>query len=291
MMNSKRAFPRELDDFHGPAKKRSFVGSGSVNTQLIPISNHDLSAVKAELKQGLYHIGEALRKADVSTIDMFSIQPLTDARDIIKRFIKTTVGSTPLDELNRFQNPYPSSTGWNPMGSQFPPLGMITFQEKAVEPGRVNGNLFGRGSGHNGRFSSSQVWKLTKKAVVKKCNICKVECNSLVQWEQHVGGQNHKARLAGKEPSKRTLFKRNDIAGNARGYVEKPKKITCDICDLTLLEVDYKQHIAGRKHKRRLIQIGNDKNRDGYFSKFCEFSVTSNVQDMMHPTQNGQSIY
>jgi len=290
-MNTKRAFPCELDDFHGPAKKRSFLRSGSISTHLIPISNEDLNAVKAELKQGLYHIGEALRKADVSMMDMFSIQPLTDARDIIQRFIKTTVGRTPLDELNRFQNSYPSSTGWNPMGSQFPPLGMIAFQEKGVEPGRINGNLFARGSGKRGRFSSSQVWRLSKKAVVKKCNICKVECNSFVQWEQHVGGQNHKARLAGKEPPKRTLSKRNDLSGNVKGYVEKPKKITCDICDLTLLEVDYKQHIAGRKHKRRLIHIGNDKNRDGDLLKLCDFSVTSSVKDRMQLTQNGQSIF
>merc|ERR1719402_807603 len=119
------------------------------------------------------------------------------------------------------------------MGSQFFPLGMLAFQNRGVETGRRNGNVFGRGSRSRGRFSSSQVWKPSKHY---KCDICKVKCNSLVQWEQHVGGQNHKARLAGKELPKRNPSKRNHIAGNVRGYIEKPKKITCDICDLTLLE-------------------------------------------------------
>jgi len=232
--------------------------------------NKDLNAMKAELKQGLYHIGEALRKVEESTMDMFSFQPLSNARNIIQRFLKTTVGS-PLDESDRFRNSYPSSTGWNPMGSQFLPLSMIAFQDRGVEPGRKNGNGFGHEGGSLGRLSTSSVWKSSKKGV-KRCSICKVECNSLVQWEQHLGGQNHRARLAGKEPPKRT--------GNIRGYAKKPKKISCDICGLTLVEVDYKQHIVGRKHKRRLIQTGNDKYRDGNLTTFCEFSVASHEKGM-----------
>merc|ERR1719419_2157007 len=189
MMNTKRAFPSGLDDLHGPAKKRSFLGRdhGAVNNHVLSMSN-DLRAIKVQLKQGLYHIGEALRLADTATADMYSIQPISDARDIIQRFVRTTVGSTIRKQRNRFPNSFSSNSGWNPMGSQFLPLGMLPTRgiEHGGRRGRGRGRgRDGRGRGGRGRFPGSVDSRSSKRGIIMKCDMCNVECNSLVQWEQH----------------------------------------------------------------------------------------------------------
>lgn len=302
MMNNKRAFPSEHNLLHGPAKKRSFLGPGRggiVRDHVVSMSNEDLNAIKVELKQGLYHIGEALRIAQEATTDIFCVQSISDARDSIQRFVRTTVGKPNIEKRDRLPSPWPSKTGWNPMGSQFRPFGVLVnrgrgfgrgfWRGRGRGRGRVRGRGRGRGRargrGRGGFFGGNQ-FKPNRKAVIKRCDICDCECNSLQQWEEHLQGQSHRARIGGKEPPTKTN-KTLLIMGS--GGDDGKHRITCQVCDIALLEVDYKQHVAGKRHKNNVEQA---KESELMFSMNGEFPGTQrNLENngMMHEVAVGKT--
>jgi len=259
MLTHKRALPYDRGEFYRPAKKRSFVGRGrgSSKTNVISMSSEYLSKIMTELKQGLYHIGEALNHAEEAGSDMFCMQPISDAQEFIQRFVRTTV-AMPRRSNDKWNVGQPNA-GWNPMRSQF--LGINGFLDCRSERGRGRGRRRGRGrargrgrgrGGLRGRYNgyvhkAIGMNKPTRKAVTKYCDICKLKCNSLSQWTQHINGYTHKARLAGEDPPKRT--KKTDLGKKTSDSREKtPRKLNA-IPQRSPGEVPYKQY-SGRQIKK-----------------------------------------
>jgi len=260
MLNNKRALPYDKGELSRPAKKRSFVGlgRGSQKNNVISMSSEYLSKIMTELKQGLYHIGEALSLATESGSDMFCMQPISDAQEFIKRFVRTTV-AMPEHLINR-RNAGLSNLGWSPMRSQF--LGIRGLKEMSSERGRGRGRRRGRCRGrgrgrstfrgrYNGYIQKPIVMnKSTKKAVSKYCEVCRVKCNSISQWEQHINGYTHRARLLGEEPPKRT--KKTDVRREAKNLFEKFPVRNNDSSQRSSEEEINNPH-KGRKYKKHSL--------------------------------------
>jgi len=121
------------------------------------------------------------------------------------------------------------------MRSQF--LDISRFRERRSERGRGRGRRRGRGRGRGrGRYSLRGRYngyiqkpivmnKSPTKAATKYCDLCKLKCNSISQWEQHINGYAHRARLMGDETPKRTnkTYVRREEAKNSSE--KSPKRI------------------------------------------------------------------
>jgi len=270
VMNSKRAFANQRKDFLRPDKKRSFIGygNGSQRRNVVSMSNEDLSNIKKELKQGLYHIGEALRLAEVATSDLRYIQPISQAQYLIQRFVRTTTVAPKHTNQYDNQNGSQSNLGWTPMRSQF--LGLTGFQRRGYRAfGRGRGSGRGHGRGKRSSFTQRPYApnKMTKKPVVIKCELCDVKCNSMSQWEQHLNGHHHKARVAGEETPKRS--KRIEGGRKVKDSQEKmPRKIT-KLCPIDLVEVEEKQHTECRKPNKKPAQAERRNSNEKRLSASC----------------------
>jgi len=256
VMNGKRAFANQRKDFLRPDKKRSFIGygNGPHRRNIVSMSNEDLSNIMRELKQSLYHIGEALRLAEVATSDLRYIQPISQAQYLIQRFVRTTTAAPKRSNQYENQNGSQSNLGWTPMRSQF--LGLTGFQRRGYRAfGRGRGNGRGHGRGKRSSFTQRPYApnKMTKKPVVIKCELCDVKCNSMSQWEQHLNGHHHKARVAGEETPKRS--KRIEGGRKGKDPQEKPNRKISKLCPIDLGEVEEKQHTEGRKQNKKTVQV------------------------------------
>lgn len=243
MMSYKRAFSVDNRFLQRPAKKRSFLGRDPVwsfRDDEVSITSLDLSAIKVELKQGLYHIVEALRIAQDASADISSLQLIADAKDMLQRFVRNKTSEQPWDR-DRLVSPCPSRKGWFPMDSQlslFPPEA-----SRQIPPSQRQDREGGRGWGRGG-FSVGNQFKPARRAMFRSCKICNRVCNSEQQWEEHLKGKTHQARLEGAEPPRKLS------CGDGDTKIRK----TCDVCDLTLLAVDFLRHINGKRHKNNVKQ-------------------------------------
>jgi len=283
VINSKRAFAHEKKDFLRPLKIG--YGRGSQKRNIISMSKEDLSNIMRELKQGLYHIGEALRLAEIATSDMFCVQPISKAQYLIQRFVRTTAVAPKHSNCSNHhekQKSSQSNTGWTPMRSQF--LGLPGFQRRGYGLGRGRGNGRGHGRGRRSVFTQRTFApnKPTKKAVVIECEICDVKCNSLSQWEQHLNGHHHKARLAGEDTPKRS--KRIDVGRKVKDPQEKLPRKTSKLCPLEPGEVVDKQQTEGRKPNKKTTQverrISNEKRQPAMWLRceLCDTTCNGKVQ-------------
>jgi len=255
VMNSKRAFANERKDFLRPAKKRSFIGYGQPQRRnIVSMSNEDLNNIMRELKQALYHVGEALRLAEEATPDLLGIQPIVQAQYLIQRFVRTTAVVPKHSNHYENQNGSQSTSGWTPMRSQF--LGLTGFQKIGYRGlGRGRGNGRGHGRGRRSSFTQRHFApnKPTKKPVVIQCGLCDVKCNSRSQWEQHLNGHHHKARVAGEETPKRS--KRNDVGRKFKyPQLKSPRKANKH-CPHDPGEVEEKEHTEGRKPSKKIALV------------------------------------
>jgi len=255
VMNSKRAFANERKDFLRPANKGSFIGYGQPEKRnLVSMSNEDLNNIMTELKQGLYHIGEALRLAELATTELLCIQPIRKAWYLIQRFVRTTAVAPKQTNRCENQSGCQSTSGWTPMRSQF--LGLTGFQKRGYRGlGRGRGNGRGHGRGRRSSFSQRPFAhnKHTKKPVVIECELCDVKCNSRSQWEQHLNGHHHKSRVAGEETPKRS--KRVDVGRKVKDPQEKSARNASTLSPRD--SVEEKEHTERRKPDKRTAHIEN----------------------------------
>jgi len=277
VMNSKRAFANQRKDFLRPVKKRSFMGcgNGSQRRNIVSMSNEELSNIMRELKQALYHIGEALRLAELATSDLLCIQPISQAQYLIQRFVRTAAVAPKHSNQYDNQSGSQSTLGWNPMRSQF--LGLTGFQRKGYRGfGRGRGRGHGRGKRSPFAQRAYAPNKTTKKPVVIICELCDVKCNSMSQWEQHLNGHHHKARVAGEDTPKRS--KRVEGGRKVKDPQEKPPRKINKLCPSDHGEVAEKQHTEGRKLNKKTAQVelrnSNDK-RPSVSCLRCELCDTT----------------
>jgi len=281
-MNNKRAFEKKDSHQPRPAIKRSFIigyGRGSQKRNVISMSKEDLGNLMKELKLGLYHIGEALRLAEIATTDLLSIEPIKKAQYLIQRFVRTTAITPKHSHQQGKQISRQSTSGWNPMRSQF--LGLPEFQRRGCRGtgrGRGNGRGYGRGR-RSSFFQRSFVSnKPRKKPVNIKCNLCDVKCNSASQWEQHLKGHHHKARVAGEDTPKRT--KRIDLGRKVKDQQEKFLRKTNKPCPTG----EEKQHTEGRKPNKKTANVerrnSNEKRQSGTYLRceLCDTTCNGKVQ-------------
>jgi len=285
VMNSKRAFANQRKDFLRPDKKRSCMGygNGSQRRNIVSIPNEDLSNIMRELKQGLYHIGEALRLAEVATSELRFVQPISQAQYLIQRFVRTTTVAPKHSNQYDNQNVSQSNLGWTPMRSQF--LGLTGFQRRGYRAfGRGRGNGRGHGRGKRSSFTQRPYApnKMSKKPVVIKCELCDVKCNSMSQWEQHLNGHHHKARVAGEETPKRS--KRFEGGRKVKDPQEKPQRKISKLCPIDLGDVEEKQYTEGRKPNTITAQVerrnSNEKRLSASYLRceLCDTTCNGKVQ-------------
>lgn len=280
VINSKRAFAHEKKDFLRPLKIG--YGRGSQKRNIISMSKEDLSNIMRELKQGLYHIGEALRLAEVATSDMFCVQPISRAQYLIQRFVRNTAVAPKHSNPNENQKSSQSNTGWTPMRSQF--LGLPGFQRRGYGLGRGRGNGRGHRRGRRSVFTQRNFAsnKPTKKAEVIECELCDVKCNSLSQWEQHLNGHNHKARVAGEDTPKRS--KRIDVGRKVKDPQEKMPRKTSKLCPLEPGEMVNKQQTDVRKSNKKTTPVerrnSNEKRQPAMWLRcdLCDTTCNGKVQ-------------
>jgi len=279
VMNNKRAFERKESHRSRPAIKRSFIGygRGSQRRNVISMSKEDLSNLMRELKQGLYHIGEALRLAEIATTDLLSIEPIKKAQYLIRRFVRTAAVAPKISHHREKHIVRQSTSGWNPMRSQF--LGLAEFQRRGHR-GIGRGRGYGRGHGRGRRSSFFQRSfasnKSTKKPVDIKCELCDVKCNSESQWEQHLKGHHHKARVAGEDTPKRS--KRTDGGRKVKDQQEKFPRKTNKLCPHDSEEGEEKQQTEGRKPNKKTAQVerrNSNENRQSAACLRCELCDTT----------------
>jgi len=285
VMNSKRNLERKESHRTRPAIKRSFIGYGRgfQRRNVISMSNEDLANLMRELKQGLYHIGEALRLAEIATTDLLSIDPIKKAQLLIQRFVRTTAVAPHYSHHREKQIGRQSTSGWNPMKSQF--LGFSEFQRRGYHGiGRGRGNGRGHGRGRQSSFfqRSFASNKPTKKPVDIKCELCNVKCNSESQWEQHLKGHHHKARVAGEDTPKRS--KRIGVGRKVKYLSEKFPRKAIKLGSRDREEGEEKQHTEGRKPNKKTAQVerrnSNEKQPSGTYLRceLCDTTCNGKVQ-------------
>lgn len=133
MTQDRREFLEEWDVDQQPIEKpfpdlmwgRASVGS-TMSIEDRTMSIEDLKNIISELKQGSYHISEALRLAQSATQDIFSVYPILYAMNLIRGCL----GAVNLCISNDcwFTNVETTDVGWNPMRSQF--LNITGLHEK-----------------------------------------------------------------------------------------------------------------------------------------------------------------
>jgi hypothetical protein len=285
-MNNKRSFPHESDDLYRPLKKRTYLGGGPgvVGGHIIPMSSTDLNDVKADLKQALYHIGEALRTAKEASSDLLHLQPLADAEEIIQRFVKETIGFKRNNRETVCSRPF-NSEHVNRGGQRFVPnltngrvikRGVFTRspQRFTRSPPRFNTSAkrFDRSPP---RFKRDRGWnpmesKLPPLERGDKRFHDRIEGRSVRGGGRKRQG-NPKVRTKPKVKSTAGQLGRVKTPRNGnRGLptpasisqkqvlaARKPKKKTelkkCDICNITCnSESQWVQHVGGLAHQARL---------------------------------------
>jgi len=254
--------------------------------------NDDLRNVMVQLQQGLSHVEEALRLAELVTHKMFCICPISDAKDLIQRFLKTAVLTSGVSGDRWCNNLKTAKSGWNPMRSQFP--GITGFYDRQSEIGYGHGCDQVRSTLHCFDQNQNSQSKSTLKALTLECSICNVNCNSESQWKQHIDGQHHKARLAVMESLQRTRMvyppkweengfsKRFKLYSMISGKVERKQSreartlkmkgtkiekrrsygkrqqvllLRCELCNITCNgNLQYVGHINGKRHQMAVEQ-------------------------------------
>merc|ERR1719334_2347908 len=140
------------------------------------------------------------------------------------------------------------------MRSQF--LGFSEFQRRGyrgINRGRGNGRGHGRGRQSSFFQRSFASNKPTKKPVYIQCELCDVKCNSKSQWEQHLKGHHHKARVAGEDTPKRS--KTIAIGRKVKCQSEGIRRKTIKLCPLDRKEGEEKWHTEGRKPNKKTAQV------------------------------------
>jgi len=174
------------------------------------MSDDIIRNINIELKLGLWHIEKALRCPEMDSQDMRCIHTISAAKDHIQEFLRCGIPSS-IDNHRLFAHYGLANCGWDPMRSKFPGIeGLRGKDDHKLD--LQWGNI--RSGPESGGFFESPNKGVKPAAEFLKYKICNVNCNSLSQWEQHVKGHQHQARVVGEDPQRMKLTylsERNNI--------------------------------------------------------------------------------
>jgi len=238
--------------------------------------------IVAQIKQGVYHIGEALRIAKVCKWDRFFVNFVSEANHILQQVVRQAADSPRSSNGESYQNCSTASSGWIPMKSQF--LGINGFVDRSREVAIIP---VGASACKSSSFFSQNATGRSI-SVTWECKLCDIKCNSELQWKQHTEGHYHQARLAGVHPPKRVKVKdrltrtpqktgkfyRTNYASEGRRQNRKNPKfkkhepcrkrqagvwLRCGLCDtLCNGKLQYTSHLSGKRHQLAVQRRSSD---------------------------------